>query len=126
MVQTPDLPDYKWFCFDGEPRYCQVIQNRSTKETIDFFNTEWEHQEFVGFNPKAENAEIEPSRPENLEQQITIARQLSKGKPYSRIDLYSVGEKLYFGEITLYPMSGMGKIRPQKYDQILGQMINLP
>ncbi len=32
-----DLPDYKWFCFDGEPRYCQVIQDRTTNETIDFF-----------------------------------------------------------------------------------------
>mgnify|MGYP002859132316 CR=1 FL=1 len=41
-----DLPDYKWYCFNGEPRYCQVIQDRSTNETIDFFDTEWNHQDF--------------------------------------------------------------------------------
>lgn len=121
-----DLPDYKWYCFNGEPKYCQVIQDRSSKETIDFFDTEWKHQEFIGFNPKAENAEIKPKRPDNLEKQIAIARLLSQDKPYSRIDLYTVGAKIYFGEITLYPMSGMGHIRPEKYDTILGQMIILP
>lgn len=125
-LNQSDLPDYKWYCFNGEPKYCQVIQDRSSKETIDFFDTEWNHQEFIGFNPKADNAEVKPERPDSLEQQINIARKLAKDKPYSRIDLYSIGDKLYFGEITLYPMSGMGQIRPEIYDTILGQMINLP
>ena len=125
-IIQPDLADYKWYCFNGEPRYCQVIQDRSSRETIDFFDTVWNHQEFIGFNPKAENAEVEPACPRNLEKQITIAKKLAKDKPYSRIDLYTVGDKLYFGEITLYPMSGMGHIRPEKYDEILGKMIKLP
>ena len=43
-----DLPDYKFFCFNGEPLYCQVIRDRNEKETIDFYDMEWNHQEFVG------------------------------------------------------------------------------
>ena len=31
-----DLEDYKFFCFNGEPKYCQVIRDRHTKETIHF------------------------------------------------------------------------------------------
>lgn len=108
VISQPDLPDYKWYCFNGEPKYCQVIQDRSSQETIDFFDTEWRHQEFIGFNPKAKNAEVEPQKPDNLIEQIDIARKLAKDKPYSRIDLYSIGDKLYFGEITLYPMSALG------------------
>lgn len=50
-----DLPDYKFFCFDGEPKYCQVIRDRNTKETIDFYDMDWNHQEFVGLNPVARN-----------------------------------------------------------------------
>ena len=121
-----DLPDFKWYCFDGEPKYCQVIQDRTTKETIDFFDTEWNHQEFVGLNPAAGPAAVTPSRPKHLEEQVAIARKLSQGMPFSRIDLYEIGEKEYFGEITLYPASGFGEFNPSQYSEILGKMLSLP
>lgn len=121
-----DLPDYKWYCFDGEPKYCQVIQARSVEETIDLFDTEWNHQEFVGLNRKAGNAGTMPVRPAHLETHLRIARELSKGTPYSRIDLYETGEHTYFGEVTLYPASGMCEFRPDQYNELLGRMIHLP
>ena len=121
-----DLPDYKWYCFNGEPKYCQVIQDRSTKETIDFFDAEWNHQEFTGLNPAAGPAAVPPARPANLDIQIRIARELSKGIPYSRIDLYETGENTYFGEITLFPNSGLGVFTPEHYNELLGQLIQLP
>ena len=46
-----ELRDYKFYCFNGKPTYCQVIANRSSHETIDFFDMEWTHMEFVGLNP---------------------------------------------------------------------------
>lgn len=126
VTETRDLLDYKWFCFNGEPKYCQVIQNRTTDESIDFFDINWNHQEFIGLNPKAHPATYPVSRPKHLDTQIRIARKLSTDIPYSRIDLYEVGEMTYFGEITFYPLSGMGKFFPEKYNEILGQMIILP
>lgn len=123
--RTEDLLDYKWYCFNGEPKYCQVIQDRNTNETIDFFDTDWVHQSFIGLNPMATNAIIEPERPKNLNEQIAVARSLSKGIPFSRIDLYSVGDSLLFGEITFYPNSGVGKIKPPKWDKILGDYLRL-
>lgn len=121
-----DLTDYKWFCFNGEPKYCQVIQNRSTMETIDFFDATWRHQEFVGLNPVAKQAAIEPAPPHLLEIQTAIAHKLSAGIPFVRVDLYETGDKVYFGEMTFYPMSGMGKFRPAKYNDLLGEMLILP
>ena len=121
-----DLPDYKWYCFDGEPRFCQVIQDRSVEETIDFFDTEWKHQDFVGLNSKAENAVEMPKRPSHLDTHIRIARELSKGLPFSRIDLYETEDNTFFGEVTLFPASGMGQFRPDQYNELLGQMIKLP
>lgn len=123
---TNDLTDYKWYCFDGVPKYCQVIQNRTNKETIDFFDTEWKHQNFIGLNPKANHAESIPSKPDNIKTQIDIARKLSKNIPFSRIDLYEVGGHTYFGEITFYPMSGFGKFSPEQFNLILGNMLKLP
>ena len=37
-IGSKDLRDYKFFCFDGKMKYCQLIQNRSAEETIDFYD----------------------------------------------------------------------------------------
>lgn len=120
-----DLPDYKWYCFNGEPKYCQVIQDRNSDETIDFFDTEWNRQSFIGLNPKASHAANVPNRPEKLETHIEIARLLSKNMPYARVDLYDVGGKIYFGEITLFPGSGFGVFKPDEWNKKIGGWIDL-
>lgn len=120
-----DLPDFKWYCFNGEPKYCQVIQGRNSHETIDFFDTDWNHQEFVGLSPEAGNAAVMPKRPANLEMHMKIARELSKGIPFSQIDVYETGEKIYYAEVTLYSTSGLGEFLPNKYNEIFGQMTSL-
>lgn len=132
MEVTPDvkdLPDYKWFCFNGEPKYCQVIQSRSDNETIDFFDTEWNHQDFIGLNPFYQelfkNADIEPAIPVDLKEQIRIARKLSKDIPFCRIDLYSINAHTWFGEVTFYPAGGISKFTPDNYNEIIGDMIDI-
>ena len=106
--------------------FCQVIQDRHKKETIDYFDKDWNHQPFIGLNPKAENALVQPIKPANLDIHLEIARKLSSGIPFSRIDLYDTGDHVYFGEVTFYPASGIGYCRPDQYNVILGQLINLP
>lgn len=119
-----DLADYKFFCFDGKPKYCQVIKDRSTKETIDFYDMDWKLQEFIGFNENAVNSKgVE--RPVNFDKMKEITASLSKGMPFARVDLYDVKGKIHFGEITFFAAAGFGKLRPDKYNRILGDMINL-
>lgn len=125
-VGHSDLPDYKFYCFNGEPIYCQVIRDRNTKETIDFYDMEWNHMPFVGLNPIAENGATPVVRPLKLDDMITVCQKLSKGIPFSRIDLYVVNEKVYFGEITFFPASGIGVFSPNEWDYILGDLIELP
>lgn len=122
---TNDLPDYKFFCFDGKPKYCQVISGRAKKMCVDFFDMDWNHQPFhePHFYPFADK---EPKRPENFETMAKAASRLSKGMPFSRIDFYDTGDHVYFGEITFFPTSGMGGFDPEEYDAIMGQMIILP
>lgn len=121
-----DLTDYKFYCFNGKPEFCQVIQGRHNNETIDFFNLRWERQPFVGLNPKVHNAQICPKKPENFEEMLEMSGKLSNRLPFSRIDFYEVNGKTYFGEITFFPASGMGFFTPNQYDEILGSMIRLP
>ena len=127
-----DLPDYKYFCFNGEPKYCQVIRDRHTKETIDFYDMEWNHQEFVGLLPPSNIADaisngLTPvARPKNLEEMKEICRKLSKDIPFVRVDLYVIDDKNYFGELTLYPASGMGVFTPEEWNDKLGDLLTLP
>ena len=123
---SEDLSDYKWYCFNGEPKYCQLIQGRTTHKTIDFYDLDWNHQEFVGLNPFVGQALKLAERPKKLDVQISIARKLSKGIPFVRVDLYEVGSQVYFGEMTFYPMSGLGSFRPEQYNELLGALITLP
>lgn len=120
----PDLLDYKYFCFNGEPKYCQVISGRGSKMCIDFFDYDWKHQPFhePSFFPFSEEVIQKPSQ---FKKMWDAARILSKGTAFSRIDFYQVQDHVYFGEITFYPTTGMGGFSPVEYDTILGGYINL-
>lgn len=123
--QYGDLIDYKFFCFNGEPKYCQVIRDRRSIETIDFYDMDWIHQEFVGLNPVARNGHTPVARPRKLEEMKDICCKLSKNIPFVRIDLYYTNDKIYFGEITFYPASGLGVFTPRAWDKKLGDLIKL-
>ena len=60
-------------------------------------------------------------KPQNLQKMILIASELSKGLPQSRIDLYEVDDKVYFGEITLTSMCGRMKYFTPSYLNVLGE-----
>ena len=57
---------------------------------------------------------------------VELARKLSRKIPFVRIDFYENDSRIYFSEITFYPNSGFEKFKPEKYDKILGDMIELP
>ena len=129
-----DLSDYKFFCFDGEPKYCQVIRDRNAIETIDFYDMHWNHIPLIGLNPilmgksvlSFKNGTTQVGRPKELDLIIGICRVLTTGIPFSRVDLYIVDDKIYFGEITFFPASGFGCFEPMEWDAILGDLITLP
>ncbi len=130
-LESDDLTDYKFFCFNGVPKYCQVIRDRHSRETIDFYDMDWIHQEFVGLNTIAYNGEYNTfcngdtpvSRPKQLDNMIEICRILAKDLPFIRVDLYVVDDKIYFGELTFFPASGFGTFTPESWQLKLGDML---
>ena len=123
---TYDLSDYKFFCFNGEPQFCQVIRDRNSNETIDFYDMEWIHQEFIGLNPVARNGLNPVACPKHLDEMQNICRKLSKGIPFVRVDLYVIDDKTYFGELTFFPASGFGVFSPKEWNVKLGDLLELP
>ena len=95
-----DLVDYKFYCFNGTPLFCQVICNRSSDETIDFYDMDWKHQSFSGLT-SARLSSHEFPRPHNFSKMREIAMLLSANLPFVRVDLYNIRGKIYFGESAL-------------------------
>ena len=120
-----DIPDYKFWCFHGKPTYCQVIGSRSEKETIDFFDMDWNHQPFRGLNKACDNATEPIPRPKKLDEMKEVAEKLSQDFPFVRVDLYQANGKVYFGELTFYPASGYGHFTPDEWDEKIGYLFNI-
>ena len=122
-----ELRDYKFFCFNGESKYCQVISDRNTDEKIDFYDMEWNRLlGLVGLNDSLHNSEKEIPRPVCFGQMKQLVAKLASGIPFSRIDFYEINGKPYFGEITFFPAAALGSFKPKEWNTKMGNMIQLP
>ena len=115
------LLDYKFFCFNGKPRFMQLEVGRYTaNNTRNFYDMDWN---LMPFGKELEhNPNIEVEKPEGFEEMKEIAEKLSKPFSFVRVDLYQVGGKIYFGELTFFPAGGAPDFKPIEYNKIVGDM----
>lgn len=120
-----ELKDYKFFCFDGEPKYFKIDFNRFIDHHANYYSM---NGALLPFDevicPRDENADIR--FPNNFKQMAELANKLAEGIPFVRVDLYNINGTVYFGELTFYPASGMGEYSPHEWDKRIGDMLKLP
>lgn len=124
--QTSELRDYKFFCFDGEPKLLFVASDRQKEgeETkFDFFDMQYNHLPFINGHP---NAKIQPQKPDKFDEMKLLAAKLSAGIPHVRVDFYEANGQVYFGEMTYSHWGGMVPFEPEEWDYKLGSWIKLP
>jgi hypothetical protein len=120
------LNDYKFFCFDGEPKAMFIATDRSseTEETkFDFFDMDFNHLPFTNGHPNSKNPIM---KPKGFEEMKRLAAILSAGIPHVRVDFYDVDGCVYFGEMTFYHWSGLVPFVPETWDFTFGSWIKLP
>lgn len=124
MIASPeDIIDYKVFCFGGEPRLIMPCTERTSGLKVDFFDTDWNHLPFTRHYPNAATCH---ARPDVLPELIRLARVLSAGFVFLRVDFYITTGRVLVGELTLYPGNGMEPFSPFDWDRRIGDWINLP
>lgn len=124
IYQRKDLTDFKFYCFDGNPMFCQVISDRNTQEIVDFFDMQWRHQDFTGVAFPHKPFSSKPILPPvSLQKMIKAAKVLSRSIPFVRVDFYEIDGKMFFGELTFFPAGGFGSFEPDKWNYILGDAI---
>jgi hypothetical protein bacD2_21597 len=122
--ETGELRDYKFYCFNGEPRFMQLEVGRGTDHnTRNFYDMDWNLMPFGKELPH--NPNINVTRPQMFDEMQKIAHDLCKPFQYVRVDLYQVCGKVYFGELTFFPAGGAPDFVPAEYDAVVGKMWKL-
>jgi hypothetical protein len=114
-VQTPD--DYKFFCFHGKACLIELDVNRFTQLRSAFYTPDWKHIP-VAYR----HAPIQRPRPRNLKDMIRVAETIGNGMDFVRIDLYSDGKRIKFGEITFTPGNACFPFSDFRFDRWLGTL----
>jgi len=117
------LIDYKILCFDGKPYMIEVLSDRFTGLKYDPMDLNWNELPISAKGFRKSDRKIK--KPENLNKMLYVSEMLSQSMPFVRVDLYSVNNKIYFGELTFIPAGGFDIYEPPEVNYQLGELINL-
>ena len=124
--------DYKFYCMNGKCKTILVCKDREIGKKANYFfmSPSWS---LYPYSAEAiENPNEDIPKPVCIDRAIKYAEKISAGFPFVRVDLYIIGEKIYFGELTFTPAAGMDtdlKVIPphsdKNVDSIFGEWLQL-
>lgn len=115
--------DYKFFCFNGKVKLIQVDIDRYGNHMQNFYDDNWNFRNVrIHCN---NNKDFKIDKPENLDEMINICEKLSNGFHHLRVDLYTIDNKIYFGELTFFHMSGLCKFISEELNYEMGEYIKI-
>ncbi|WP_458629205.1 ATP-grasp fold amidoligase family protein [Winogradskyella sp. PC D3.3] len=119
------LVDYKFYCFDGVPKFIDVHIDREEDHKQGCFDLDFNVLPF-GKSKTYKSISAGIPKPTNLKEMVNLAEILSKNLPFVRVDFYSVNGKTIFGEMTFYPSDARKEFYPDEYNTIIGDYFKLP
>jgi hypothetical protein len=124
--ESGNLTDYKFYCFEGKPYFVRIFKDRSKRGGFKdiVYDLNWNP---MGLRLSTNHESCAPvKKPEDFQKMIFIANELGSDFHHVRIDLYLTNGKIYFGEMTFTPASGLSHFEPKEWNLKLGDMIKLP
>ena len=122
------LTDYKIWCFNGEPSFIWVCNDRNedgNSAHVLTYDTDWNpHPEYSVFTSDYLQGEPIP-RPDNMGRMLDVAARLSQDFPELRVDLYNIRGKVYFGELTFTSQGGINSFYTQDFLNLAGKKIKI-
>ncbi len=118
--------DYKFYCFDGKLRAILHCTNR-TRHSVDYtyFDPDYRLYPINHETVAAAAAGKTYARPAHLDEMTALAKTLSAGYRFIRVDLYESGDHVYFGEMTLFDNSGFATDLTDGGDRLLGTFLHI-
>lgn len=122
LLDGSNIPnDYKFHCFNGKVEFIQVDLERFTEHKRNLYDLDWNLMDCRWIYENGPAVEKPPA----LEQMIVLAETIAKDFRLVRVDFYTLGSSIYFGEITFHPETGMGVFYPSEWDKKLGDRLAL-
>jgi hypothetical protein len=119
------LIDYKFYCFNGKPKFIDVHLDRMDDHKQGCFDLEFNLLPF-GKSKNYNKISSDIEKPTNLAEMIFLAEKLADKLPFVRVDFYSIDGKSIFGEMTFYPADARKEFYPDEYNLIIGDYLELP
>lgn len=119
-----DISDYKFFCFNGEPKFLYVsndlVHDRNAQ--MGFFFLDGKKMPVK----RGDYADIEYIQPPTFfNEMLETAKCLCSEFPFVRVDFFVTSERYYFSELTFTPGACMMQFEPKKYDLEFGEMLDI-
>lgn len=123
---SKSIVDYKIWCFKGKAHYIWTCCNRDKAGAeVLLYDRDWiPHPEYSIFTMHYRQGEVIP-KPSNFSEMINIAEVLAHPFPCVRVDLYNIGGKIYFGELTFTSLGGMMNFFTNDFLNMAGDLIDL-
>ena len=124
--KSSSVIDYKFWCFNGKVHYILVCSDRNEHSlNLLLYDRDWNvHPEYSVFTRHYQRGNV-ISRPENYDLMIKMSETLARPFPCVRVDLYNIGGKIYFGEMTLTSLGGMMNYFTNDFLDKAGSLIDL-
>lgn len=116
--------DYKFFCFNGEPKYIYVSSDliHDRQAHIGFFYLDGKKMPLVRDDYAPMDIDNLPPFFESMKKD---AATLCKDFPFVRVDFFTANNTYYFAELTFTPSGGMMPFNPEKFDLEWGKLLNI-
>lgn len=118
------LYDYKFWCFNGKPKFYTINDGNGHGPWMLFYDMEQNKMQLkrVDYIGEPNSPVVQPSM---FSEMAEFAQKLSKPFKYVRVDFYEIEDKVYLGEMTFTPGAcAFRYVNPE--DEIkVGDMLNL-
>ena len=113
-------PDYKFHVFHGRACYLTMTTDRFREHYLAFYDREWNRLPIA--MPPYPSPPFNADAPSCLREMVEVAEAIARGFDFLRVDLYAYKGRVYFGETTLYPLSGMNPYHPAEWETVIGEI----
>ena len=117
------IEDVKVLCFHGRPKLIQIDHNRFGAHGRDYFDVAGRRLPIQMRKPPAD---LPFPHPGKLAQIIELARRLSEGFSFLRVDFYVDGPRLLIGELTSFTTNCTVPFQPESADRIIARLFDEP
>ncbi|QZE13428.1 hypothetical protein K4L44_12670 [Halosquirtibacter laminarini] len=116
------LLDYKVFVFNGVAKFIQVDTDKPEFHKINLYDRNWE---FVPVQIVYPNDMKLIERPVLLDKMLELSEVLAQPFKFVRIDWYISDNRLFVGEMTFHPSSGMVPFKPKSMNRLFGDCLDI-